>query len=153
MHIRNRKDFWAGLLFAAFGLFFSGFGTRYTFGSAARMGPGYFPTVLGVILVILGAVIALSALSAKAEEHHVAKFDWRTIALVLGSVVLFGVLLNRAGLIIALIAVVMVSSYASHEFGWKAALINTVALITLCLAVFVYALSLQFPLWPTIFAR
>ena len=94
MHIRNRKDFWAGLLFAAFGLFFSGFGTRYTFGSAARMGPGYFPTVLGVLLVILGAAIALAALSPKAEEHHVAKFDWRTIALVLGSVVLFGVLLN-----------------------------------------------------------
>ena len=153
MHIRNRKDFWAGLLFAAFGLFFSGFGTRYTFGSAARMGPGYFPTVLGVLLVILGAVIALAALSPKAEEHHVAKFDWRTIVLVLGSVVLFGVLLNRAGLVIALVAVVMVSSYASHEFGWKAALINTVVLIALCLAVFVYALSLQFPLWPTIFAR
>ena len=153
MHIRNRKDFWAGLLFAAFGLFFSGFGTRYTFGSAARMGPGYFPTVLGVLLIVLGVAIALAALSPKAEEHHVAKFDWRTIALVLGSVVLFGVLLNRAGLVIALIAVVMVSSYASHEFGWKAALVNTVVLIALCLAVFVYALSLQFPLWPTMFAR
>jgi len=152
MHIRNRKDFWAGLLFAAFGLFFSGFGSRYTFGSAARMGPGYFPTVLGIILVILGAVIALTALSAKAEEHHVAKFDWRTIALVLGSVVLFGFLLNRAGLVISLATVVMVSSYASHEFGWKAALVNTVVLIALCLVVFVYALSLQFPLWPTFFA-
>jgi hypothetical protein len=152
MHIRNQKDFWAGLLFAAFGLFFSGFGSQYTFGTGARMGPGYFPTVLGVLLIVLGVAIALAALSPKAEEHHVATFDWRTIALVLGSVVLFGALLNSGGLIIALAAVVMVSSYASHEFGWKAALINTVALITLCLVVFVYALSLQFPLWPTIFA-
>ncbi len=117
------------------------------------MGPGYFPTVLGVLLIVLGAAIALAALSPKAEEHHVATFDWRTIGLVLGSVVLFGVLLNRGGLVIALVAVVMVSSYASHEFGWKAALVNTVVLIALCLAVFVYALSLQFPLWPTIFAR
>ena len=90
------------------------------------MGPGYFPTVLGVLLIVLGASIALAALSPKAEEHHVAKFDWRTILLVLGSVVLFGVLLNRGGLVIALAAVVMVSSYASHEFGWKASLINTV---------------------------
>ena len=66
MHIRNQKDFWAGLLFSAFGLFFSGFGTRYAFGDAARMGPGYFPTVLGVLLIVLGAVIALGALSPKA---------------------------------------------------------------------------------------
>ena len=152
MHIKNQKDFWAGLLFAAFGLFFSGFGTRYTFGTAARMGPGYFPTVLGIILIVLGAAIALAALSPKAEASHVMKFDWRTIGLVLGSVVLFGFLLNRAGLIIALAAVIIVSSYASHEFGWKATLINTVVLIALCLAVFVYALSLQFPLWPTFFA-
>ncbi|MET0963778.1 MAG: tripartite tricarboxylate transporter TctB family protein [Noviherbaspirillum sp.] len=152
MHIRNQKDFWAGLMFVAFGLFFSGFGTRYTFGSAARMGPGYFPTVLGIILVLLGAAIAMGGVSAKAEEHKVGKFSWPTIVLVLGAVVLFGVLLNTAGLIIALVAVVMVSSYASHEFGWKAALINTVALVALCLFLFVYALSLQFPLWPTIFA-
>jgi uncharacterized membrane protein len=152
MHIRNQKDFWAGLLFAAFGLFFSGFGTRYTFGSGARMGPGYFPTVLGVILIVLGAVVALTALSAKTEATHVAKFDWRTILLVLGAVVLFGMLLNTGGLVIALAAVVMVSSYASHEFGWKASLVNTVVLVVLCLAVFVYALSLQFPLWPTFFA-
>jgi uncharacterized membrane protein HdeD (DUF308 family) len=153
MHIRNQKDFWAGLLFAAFGLFFSGFGTRYTFGSAARMGPGYFPTVLGILLIVLGAIITLGALSHKTEEHRVAKFDWRTILLVLGAVVLFGLLLNRAGLILALIAVVVVSSYASHEFGWKATLVNTVVLLALCLSVFVYALGLQFPLWPTFFAR
>jgi hypothetical protein len=152
METRNQKDFWAGLMFAAFGIFFSGFGTRYTFGSAARMGPGYFPTVLGVILIVLGVVITLAALSPKAEEHKVAKFSWPTIFLVLGSVVLFGLLLNRGGLILALVAVVCVSSYASHEFGWKATLINTVVLVSLCLVVFVYALSLQFPLWPTFFA-
>ena len=153
MHTRNQKDFWAGLLFAAFGLFFSGFGTRYTFGTAARMGPGYFPTVLGVILIILGVAIALGALSPKTEETRVQKFSWSTIVLVLGSVVLFGLLLTRAGLIISLAAVVIVSSYASHEFGWRATLVNTVVLIALCLVVFVYALSLQFPLWPTFLAR
>ncbi len=152
MHIRNQKDFWAGLLFAAFGLFFSGVGTRYTFGTAARMGPGYFPTVLGIILIILGVVIALGALSPKAEEQRVQKFSWPTILLVLGSVVLFGLLLQRAGLVISLAAVVIVSSLASHEFGWKATLVNTVVLIALCMAVFVYALSLQFPLWPTFLA-
>ena len=149
MLIRNQKDFWSGVMFAAFGLFFAGFGTRYTFGSAARMGPGYFPTVLGIILIILGVVIALGALSPKAEEQRVQKFSWPTILLVLGSVVLFGLFLPRLGLIISLITVVLVSSYASHEFGWRAAIINTIVLLALCLFVFVYALSLQFPLWPT----
>lgn len=149
MHIRNQKDFWSGVMFAAFGIFFAGFGTRYTFGTGARMGPGYFPTVLGVILIVLGVVIALMALSPKAEEHKVAKFSWSTIILILGSVVLFGLMLTRLGLILSLITVVLVSSYASHEFGWKAAIINTVVLLALCLFVFVYALSLQFPLWPT----
>ena len=149
MHIRNQKDFWAGLLFSAFGIFFSGFGTRYTFGSAARMGPGYFPTVLGVILIVMGVGIALMALSPKAEAHKVARFSWSTIILILGSVVLFGLFLPRLGLVISLITVVLVSSYASHEFGWRAAIINTVVLVLLCLFVFVYALSLQFPLWPT----
>ena len=71
MHIRNQKDFWAGLMFAAFGIFFSGFGTRYTFGSAARMGPGYFPTVLGVILIVLGAVMwCLTLLGLWAIYHR-----------------------------------------------------------------------------------
>ena len=153
MHIRNQKDFWAGVMFAAFGIFFAGFGTRYTFGSAARMGPGYFPTVLGIILVLLGVAIALAALSSKAHEQKVAKFSWATIVLILGAVVSFGLLLNTAGLVISLITVVMVSSYASHEFGWKAAVINTVVLVGLCLFLFVYALSLQFPLWPTFLAR
>ena len=149
MLIRNQKDFWSGVMFAAFGLFFAGFGTRYTFGSAARMGPGYFPTVLGVILVVMGVVIALMALSPKAEEHKVDRFSWSTIILILGSVVLFGLFLPRLGLVISLITVVLVSSYASHEFGWRAAIINTIVLLALCLFVFVYALSLQFPLWPT----
>ena len=149
MHVMSQKDFWSGLMFAAFGIFFAGFGTQYTFGTGARMGPGYFPTVLGTILIVLGVAIALAAMSPKAEEHRVAKFSWFTILLVLGSVVLFGLLLNRAGLVISLVTVVMVSSYASHEFGWKAAIINTVALLALCLFVFVYALNIQFPLWPT----
>jgi hypothetical protein len=146
---QKSKRLLVGLMFATFGIFFAGFGTQYTFGTGARMGPGYFPTVLGILLIILGVFIALMALSSKAEEHKVARFSWPTILLILGSVVLFGLMLTRLGLIISLMTVVLVSSYASHEFGWKAAIINTVVLMALCLSVFVYALSLQFPLWPT----
>jgi uncharacterized membrane protein len=148
MHIRNKKDFFAGLMFVAFGVFFAGFGTQYTFGTAARMGPGYFPTVLGCILILLGIVVAVRGLSPKAEEHQVDRFAWSTLLFVLGPIVLFGLLLNTLGLILCLLMLVGISSYASHEFTWKATIGNAVVLIVLCLVVFVYALKLQFQLWP-----
>jgi hypothetical protein len=149
MRIKNQKDFWAGVMFVGFGAFFAGFGSEYTFGSADRMGPGYFPTLLGIIVIVLGIIVAVSGLSAKAEEEKVDKFDWRTLFFVLFPIVLFGLVLNRLGLIVSLFLLVMVSSYAGHEFKWKEALINAAVLITMCLIIFVYALKLQFPLLPT----
>jgi hypothetical protein len=148
MHIKNQKDFWAGVMFVLFGGFFAGFGTQYTFGTAARMGPGYFPTVLGVILMILGIVVAVSGMSSKNAEEKVDKFAWDVMLLILGSLTLFGVLLNPLGLILSLFVLVMVASYASHEHKWVASIGNSAVLIALCLFVFVYALKLQFQLWP-----
>jgi uncharacterized membrane protein len=150
MHIRNHKDFWAGIMFGAFGIFFAGFGTEYKFGSAAHMGPGYFPTLLGCILMLLGIVIAVSGVSAKASEQKVNRFAWSTLLFILGPIVLFGLLLNILGLVLCLLMVVGISSYASHEFTWKATLGNAAVLIVLCLTVFIYALNLQFPLWPAV---
>lgn len=149
MHIKNYKDFWAGVMFIAFGAFFAGFGTQYKFGSAAQMGPGYFPTVLGLLVIMLGIVVAVGGLRAGAAPERVDAFAWPTLLLVLGSVVLFGVLLQPLGLIISLLVLVAVSSYASHEFAWRATLVNALVLVVLCLLVFVWALKLQFPLWPS----
>ena len=148
MSIRNQKDFWAGVLFVAFGVFFAGFGTQYTFGSAARMGPGYFPMLLGIMLILLGIIVAVGGLSAKAVKEKVDKFAWPSLFLILGPVVLFGLLLGTLGLVLSLVMLIGISSYASHEFTWKGMLGNAVVLIVLCLAVFVYALKLQFQLWP-----
>ena len=151
MHIRNQKDFWAGLMFIAFGAFFGGFGSRYTFGSAAQMGPGYFPTVLGVLMGLLGLVVAIKSFGAGAPEEQVAPFDWRTLGLVLGSVVLFGLLLVPLGLVLSLFVLVVISSVASHEFAWRTTLVNAVVLVVMCLGVFVWGLKLQFPIWPALF--
>jgi hypothetical protein len=137
------------LLFIGFGGFFAGVGTQYTFGTAARMGPSYFPTVLGFVLMGLGLIISIGALSPKAQEEKIAHFDWPTILFILGPIVLFGALLRPLGLILALFVLVMVSSYASHEFNWKEALTNAVILIVLSLLVFVWGLKLQFGLWPS----
>jgi hypothetical protein len=152
MKIKNQKDFWAGAMFVAFGGLFAGLGSHYTFGSAARMGPGYFPTVLGIILMMLGIVITAGAVSAKATAQQVDRFSWPTLALILGPVILFGLLLGKLGLILCLLILVAVTSYASHEFSWKATVANAAVLIALCLFVFVYALKLQFSIWPAFFA-
>jgi hypothetical protein len=149
MRIRNQKDFWAGIMLVAFGTFFAGFGTQYTIGSAAHMGPGYFPTVLGCILMGLGIIIAVSGVSPKAAEEKVDRFAWSTLLLILGPIVLFGLLLDTLGLVLCVLMLVGISGYASHEFTWKGTLGNAVALIMLCLGVFVYALKLQFTIWPT----
>lgn len=151
MKIKNHKDFWAGVMFAVFGAFFAGAGTQYTFGSAARMGPGYFPTVLGILLILIGVVVSVSGLSPKATEQKIDRFAWGTLLLILGPVVLFGLFLTTLGLVACLFMLIAVSSYASHEFTWKAMLGNAVVLIGLCLFVFVYALKLQFPIWPALF--
>jgi hypothetical protein len=148
MKIRNYKDFWAGVMFVLFGMFFAGAGSQYTFGSAARMGPGYFPTVLGLITVLIGILVAVGSMSAKASPEKVDRFAWGTLAFILVPIVLFGLLLSTLGLVLCLFMLIAVSSYASHEFTWKAMLGNCVVLIALCMFVFVYALKLQFPIWP-----
>jgi hypothetical protein len=134
MKIKNQKDFWAGVMFMAFGAFFASFGTQHTIGTAAKMGPSFFPTSLGVIVILLGIVILAGGLSV-------------------GSTALFGLLLKPVGLIVSLLILVVMSSYASHEFSWKATLINAVALIVMCLVIFVWALELQFQLWPSFIGR
>jgi hypothetical protein len=153
MRIRNQKDFWAGILFVAFGGFFSGLGTRYKFGSAASMGPGYFPTVLGILMLLLGAIVTLMALSFKAKEDAVGKFDWFATLWVLVPIVLFGILLKPMGLVFSLLGLVVASSYASPEFRWKSALINAIVLIILCFGIFIYGLKLQFQLWPSFLVK
>lgn len=148
MHIRNQKDFFAGILFAAFGAFFTYFSMQYPMRSAANAGPGYFPFYLGVLLIILGAIVSLGALSARAPQEKVERFDFRVLVLVLGSVVAFGLLLQPLGLVLTLFAVVLISSLASHEFTWTGSLVNAAILILLCVTVFVWAIKLPFQLWP-----
>jgi uncharacterized membrane protein YqjE len=149
MRIKNQKDFWAGIMFIAFGAFFSGLGTQYSIGTAARMRPGYFPTAVGVITILLGTVISVGGLSAKATEEKVPKFNFLTLLLILGPVVLFGLLLQPLGLIVSMLVLIVISSYGSHEFSWKATLANALVLIVMCLVVFVWGLKLPFHLWPS----
>lgn len=148
MRIQSQQNFWSGVMFLVTGLLFAWFAVDYQMGTAARMGPGYFPFWLGVIMAVLGAVIGLSALSPKAERTEVDKFDWRCLLLVLGSVVAFGLLLQPLGLYVSLFVLVVGSSLASHEFSWKVAIGNAIFLVVFSYIAFVKGLGLIFPLYP-----
>jgi hypothetical protein len=148
MKLRNAKDFWSGVMFVAFGLFFAGFAQNYDMGSSARMGPAYFPTVLGGLLVVLGAFISFGAIRVKAEETEVGRFHLKPLLLVLGAVVAFGVLLRPAGLIVALAALIIISSFGSGEFKWREVIPLTIVLTLLVLGVFIYGLSMTIPVLP-----
>jgi hypothetical protein len=150
MKISNAKDFWSGVMFIAFGLFFAGFARQYDMGTAARMGPAYFPTVLGVLLMMIGALIAFKAARTQAEDgqNHVDKFHFKPLILVLGAVVAFGVLLRPGGLIVALAALIFISSLGSGEFKLKEILPLAIGLCLLVLAVFIWGLGLTIPVLP-----
>ena len=144
--IRHPKDFFAGLLFIAFGIAALVIGSNYTLGTAARMGPGYFPRILGGLLVVLGATLALRAL--RLQGPPIPRWHWRPIVIVLGSVAAFGLVLNYLGMVVSTVLLIVAASAASHEFRFREALISGIALAALAVVVFVLGLKLLLPIWP-----
>ena len=144
--IRNPKDFWAGVLFIAFGLAAVIIARDYAMGSAGRMGPGYFPRGLGILMIVLGLILALRAVRVDGPKIEFRSF--KPLAIVLGSVVVFAMAAPKLGLIGATILLIVLSSTASHEFRLKESIISSLALSVFTLAAFVYGLKLQLPTWP-----
>ena len=148
MKIRNQRDFGAGIMYMVIGLFFAIMATNYPMGTAAKLGPGYFPFYLGILMFLLGVLVAVKAFGAKAAIESIPKFNWRIMAQITGAVVLYGLLLPRLGFLIAVVVLVFVAASASREFTWKGTAINAAFLVTFTYSVFVLGLKLQFPLLP-----
>ena len=144
--IRHPKDFVAGLMFAAFGVGAIVVAAGYPLGTAARMGPGYFPRMLGILLIVLGSALALRAL--RLQGSALPAWPWRPTVVILGSVVFFGLIVTRVGLAFSTVILIFLASLASHEFRPREALISGVLLAALSIAVFVIGLKLQLPIWP-----
>ena len=144
--IRHPKDFWAGALFIAFGTAAITIGGSYPVGTAARMGPGYFPRVLGLILVVLGLILAVRAL--KLTGAPLAMRNVKPLLIVLGSVLVFGLTATRLGIVAATVLLIVISSTADREFRWKEALISSAVLAALTVAAFIWGLGVQLPVWP-----
>jgi uncharacterized membrane protein YqjE len=149
--IRHPKDFAAGLMFVGFGVAAIAIGSGYPLGVAARMGPGYFPRILGILLIALGAVLVLRAL--RLDGARITLESPRPLLIVIGSVVLFGLTAPTLGLVIASILLIFASSAASTEFRWKEALVSGVVLAALSVAGFIWGLGLQFSVWPTLLGK
>ena len=151
MQIRSQKDFASGLMFIAVGLGFSYIATTYNMGTTAKMGPGFFPYWLGLLLAILGAIVTMTSMSSKSSEDQIAKWDWPSVLWVTGSVVIFGVVLAYLGLMLSVLVLVFISAMASHEFHWKGTIVNAVILNLIAYVAFIWGLKLQFQVWPSFF--
>ncbi len=157
MNIKSQKDFFAGLMFLGVGLAFAWGATTYKIGTAARMGPGYFPLLLGVMMAFIGAVITFKALVVEAEGgDKIGKWAWRPLVFLIAANVVFGILLTGLrgsglpafGLIVGIYALTFIVSQAQPGAKFKSTFILATGLAIFCYLAFVKGLGLQFPVWP-----
>jgi hypothetical protein len=144
LSIRNPADFWSGLLFIACASGFLWIARNYDFGSPLRMGPSFFPVVLSMVLAVIGLVAFLRSFVIAGEP--VGDFAVKGLLLVTLGTLLFAALIERAGVIVAVSAITLVSAYASVKFTWKEGVIMALLLSTFCVLVFVYGLGLPMPI-------
>ncbi len=142
--IGNPKDFWSGAIFVAVGLAAVVLARTHPMGTAMRMGPAYFPTMLGGLLALIGLITVLRSLVRAGEP--IGRLAYGKVSLVLASNVLFALLLRRVGLVVSLILLVLTSAYASQRFSWRASLALGVGLAAACAITFVTLLGLPIPL-------
>jgi hypothetical protein len=142
----NLRDVLAGLIFILIGASFALSARSIEIGTAFRMGPGYFPLLLSGLLMLIGAVIALSAL-ANGTNESLGPVPWRGLVLVLAAPVVFGLTVRRLGLVPAIVITSVLSVYASRRAGSRLAAVMAAGLTLFCLAVFTYGLRLPLPLF------
>ena len=158
MKIKSQKDFFAGLMFMVSGIAFAWGATNYTIGEGARMGPGYFPLMLGILLAIIGMGVVFTALVVETENGDpIGSWSWKPLAYIIGSNVIFGIMIGglpkiglpAMGLIVGIYALTFVASLAGDEFKAKEVAILATVLAILSYFAFIVLLKLQFPVWPS----
>lgn len=150
MKIKSQRDFWSGVMFIGVGVAFAWGATDYSFGNSARPGPGFFPFGLGVLMALLGAIVLFKALTIEtATGDPIGAFAWKPLLIILGSIVLFGLMLPKLGLVVTLPVLITLASTASDEFHFSTTLISAAVLTLGSWLVFIVGLSLTIPLWPT----
>ena len=158
MKIKSQKDFFSGVMFTVVGVAFAWGASTYNVGTGARMGPGYFPLMLGILMAVIGLGIMFSGLTVETEDgEKIGKWAWKQVVYILGANLAFGVLLGglptygvpAMGLIIAIYALVLIASLAGSDFNFKKVLVLATALAIGSYIAFIWALKLQIQVWPT----
>jgi hypothetical protein len=142
--IGESKDFWSGVIFFAVGAAFAGLGRDYRMGTTMRMGAGYFPTVLGGLLALIGVALMVRTLFRPGPS--LGRLAYGKVALVTAANILFALLLRRLGLVLAIVLLVMVSAYASRRFRWPAGFALAIGLAIGSSIIFVWLLKLPIPI-------
>ena len=157
MKIKSQPDFYSGVMFVVAGVAFAVGATHYNVGSGARMGPGYFPLVLGVLMALVGVAVILKTVTRQpVEVEKIGKWAWRPLFYVIAANVVFGILLAGLrgielpafGLMIAIYALTFIASMAQPDWQFKRTFFLATALAIGSYLTFVVALKLQFPVWP-----
>ncbi len=162
MNIKSQKDFFSGLMFMGIGGAFAWGASTYSVGTGARMGPGYFPLMLGVLLAFIGSLITFKALVVEtAGGDKIGKWAWKPLFFIIGGNITFGILLAGVaslkipamGMIVGIYALVFITSMAEDGWKFKTTLILATVLAIGSYLAFVVALKLQFPVWPFFITR
>ncbi len=155
--IKSQKDFFSGLMFAVVGGGFAIGATEYTVGQASRMGPGYFPLILGILLTVLGVLVSAQSFTSQAPDgDKIGKWAWKPLFFVIAANLIFGLLLGGLpsigfpsfGLIAAIYALVFVASQAGEKVRIKELFVLATILAVGSYLAFIKLLNLQFPVWP-----
>lgn len=162
MRIKSQKDFLAGLMFTIVGIGFALGATNYTIGEGARMGPGYFPLMLGILLAVLGLIVVFNALVVETVDgEKVGAISWKPLFFIIGSNIVFGICLGgipklgipSLGLIVGIYALTFIASMAGDEHKSKEVIVLATVLAIISYLAFIVLLNLQFPVWPSFLTR
>ena len=145
LSIKSQEDFWAGLMYIGFGLFAIVVARDYPMGAAMRMGPGYFPTWLGALLIVIGAVV--TAILLRVPGGRLTPVSWKPLILLSLSFLAFGMSIDHIGFVPALIGVVILSALAGKHFYPLEVLMLTVVMVLLALGIFVWGIELPLRLF------
>jgi Tripartite tricarboxylate transporter TctB family len=157
MNIKSQKDFLAGMMFVIIGAAFAIGAYNYSMGDGARMGPGYFPRMLGVLLAMLGCVITFKALTvATADGEKFGTIAWKPLFCIIGANLLFGICLGglpsiglpSMGMMVGIFVLTFTASLAADRYKPVEVLILAVVLCIISYLAFIKLLNLQFPFWP-----
>ena len=160
MNIKSQKDFFSGLMFIVVGAAFALGASTYSIGTGARMGPGYFPLVLGVLLAIIGIAVTFTSLVVETEDgDKVGKFAWKPLFFIITANLVFGACigglpmigLKPLGLIVGIYLLTYIASHAGDEHKFKEVAVLATILALLSYVAFIVLLKLQFPVWPAYF--